>query len=160
MQKKILIAGVAMVILGGGMAFVANTKLENKPSDVPTDPVPEDDGIGEGVSGAEHDTEIVEVKLGESVPVRSTTIKVLEIVEDSRCPTDAQCIQAGTVRIRVYVGNENYDYEAVMNLGDYMTTEAQKITFANVTPAPVSGREISPTEYRFIFEAADHVNYR
>lgn len=49
----------------------------------------------------------VVVKINEQKTVAKTklTIKFVELVEDSRCPTDAQCIQAGSVRIKIEVKN-------------------------------------------------------
>ena len=49
----------------------------------------------------------VVVKINEQKTVAKTKlqIKFVELVEDSRCPTDAQCIQAGSARIKIEVKN-------------------------------------------------------
>ncbi len=42
-------------------------------------------------------------RLGESSKLGSRTITPIAILEDSRCPSGAQCIHAGTVRLQVKV---------------------------------------------------------
>lgn len=45
----------------------------------------------------------IKINRQKTVVKKELTIKFLALVEDSRCPTDAQCIQAGSARIRVKV---------------------------------------------------------
>ena len=46
-------------------------------------------------------TKSLALKVGESSQVEDLTIKLVKITEDSRCPVDVQCIQAGTVGVQL-----------------------------------------------------------
>src|SRR5487761_2425848 len=48
--------------------------------------------------------------IGASATINGTTIGVLDLIGDSRCPVDAQCIQAGTVRVNASVNSYNSDF--------------------------------------------------
>ncbi len=60
------------------------------------------------VANAQRDQEI-KVRLGESERASSSAIRVnfVSVVEDSRCPPDAQCIWAGRVVIEVTIEADN-----------------------------------------------------
>lgn len=89
--------------------------------------------------------------LREKVLIDRVFITPLEILEDSRCPTDVNCIQAGTVKIRAQL-----EYGGVAHIEDL--TPLTKVPIAKrfviltkVTPAPTSKVKISPSDYRFEF---------
>lgn len=46
----------------------------------------------------------VTAHLGEQVMVGDLKVKPLEVVEDSRCPIDTECVWAGRLRLRVQLG--------------------------------------------------------
>lgn len=46
----------------------------------------------------------VTAHLGEQVMVGNLEVKPLEVVEDSRCPIDTECVWAGRLRLRVQLG--------------------------------------------------------
>ncbi len=95
------------------------------------------------------------VKMGETVRIAGASIRPTEIAEDNRCPKDAQCIQAGTVRVGAVViprGGVEADAQPVMfQLGVPMTVGLDQIMLIDVTPAPSAGKTIAPTEYVFTF---------
>jgi len=85
------------------------------------------------------------------------SITPMDIVEDSRCPSDVQCIQAGTVRLLVALGGDSSD-EVTLTLGQRTSLEEIGVlghaTLVAVTPSPVSTKKILNSDYRFtlVFE--------
>lgn len=88
--------------------------------------------------------------LNETITVSGIEITPLEVLEDSRCPTDVQCIQAGTVRVSVRIVPDTIAF----TLGQPQTIDGVSIALTRVSPDPVSTREIADEDYRFAFEAA------
>ena len=79
-----------------------------------------------------------------------TRVRFTAVIEDSRCPTNVQCIQAGRARIRLEViqGRRpvsielSTDPEASMRSAGGVTWELQ-----NVAPYPTAGRERRDRDY-------------
>jgi hypothetical protein len=94
----------------------------------------------------------LEAKLGESVSAFGVTITPKEVLEDSRCPKGVQCIWAGRVRVLATLSSGLGASDQEFTLGNTVTTEAEEVMFASVTPAPLAGAEIRPEQYRFTFE--------
>lgn len=92
--------------------------------------------------------------LGETVPVGGIEITPKEVVEDSRCPTDVQCIQAGTVRLLVHVRSGMGESDMTLTLGAVATTETESLLLAVVTPSKVSTEPTADAAYRFTFDVA------
>lgn len=89
--------------------------------------------------------------LNQSAQGLGIIIVTLAILEDSRCPLNVQCIQAGTVRLRAQITSELGTNIQEFTLGTPVTTEDEIVTLSNVTPAPNSTRHITPNEYQFTF---------
>jgi len=92
------------------------------------------------------------VKLNQTYTTGSVSITPLSIVEDSRCPSDVQCIQAGTVRVSVRILSGVGGSTMTIELGKSVTTEAENITLLEVVPAPRSSSPIPPGSYIFTFQ--------
>ena len=93
------------------------------------------------------------VRLNETVRIAGTWVTPVEVVEDSRCPQDAQCIQMGTVRVRADVtprGSEQSE-PVLFELGVRMTVGQDQVTLIDVSPAPKSDSQIGSEEYVFTF---------
>lgn len=80
-------------------------------------------------------------------------VKVIphEVLEDSRCPANANCVQAGTVRVRATLesGLGTADQEFELNVP--ITTEAEEVTLVQVTPESIEGETIADAAYEFRF---------
>ncbi len=81
----------------------------------------------------------------------NVTITPLEVLDDSRCPTDVQCIWAGTVKVRATVTTPGSTGEETMEIGHPVEKDGYTITFTELTPAPHSGETIPSSSYRFVF---------
>lgn len=90
--------------------------------------------------------------VGQEVSGLDVKILPLEVVEDSRCPYDVQCIQAGTVRVRTLVTSGLGESTSILTLGRALTTEVETVTLIAVTPTKESTKKISPQDYRFTFK--------
>lgn len=93
----------------------------------------------------------VTLRLNELAAFRDISIRPLSIEEDSRCPNDVQCIQAGTVRVRVAVVSSAGSSESILKLGQVFTTEGKAILLENVLPVKNSKVLTTAADYRFVF---------
>ncbi len=94
----------------------------------------------------------LETTMSHKVSGLAVAITPLAIVEDSRCPIDVQCIQAGTVRVRATLSSGLGTGSQVFTLNTPITTETETVTLFAVTPEKESGKTVSPSDYRFIFK--------
>lgn len=90
----------------------------------------------------------------EAVYVDGPKVTPLELLEDSRCPADVQCVWAGRVRInaKVHLGSRDETHE--LTLGQSVQVADGELTLVEVNPEAKSGRNIYPEEYRFGFTFA------
>jgi len=90
------------------------------------------------------------LRIGASATINGTTIGVLDLIEDSRCPADVQCIQAGTVRVRASI--DTYDKPFTFTLGKAQVVGDATITLVSVIPAQkFSTQTVQSSDYRFTF---------
>jgi hypothetical protein len=89
--------------------------------------------------------------LNQAVSSLDVQITPLEVLEDSRCPVDVQCVWAGTVQLRVRLRSAAAETEQVFTLGTPITTEAHEIALVKVLPEPQADKVIAPSAYRFVF---------
>ncbi|MDO8482159.1 MAG: hypothetical protein Q7S75_03730 [bacterium] len=88
--------------------------------------------------------------VGANATINGTTIGVLGLAEDSRCPRDVQCIQAGTVRVRVSIDSYNKDFTFTLN--EPQVVGDATVTLVSVIPAQkYSTQTVQLSDYRFIF---------
>lgn len=86
-------------------------------------------------------------RLNEPVDFYATTFRVLAVIEDSRCPSDVTCIQAGKAKVALNVGSSTAEVE----IGETIIVESLSITLDRVDPYPVSTSKIQDNEYQFSF---------
>jgi len=90
------------------------------------------------------------VAIGGRTTIQGTTIGVLELLEDSRCPIDVQCIQAGTVRVRAAVDAMSRDFTFTLNQPQIVGNVT--ITLVSVIPAEKNSQlTVEKSDYRFGF---------
>ena len=80
------------------------------------------------------------------------TVKLNEVIGDSRCPQNVTCVWEGQASSRVTINYQGTDYSIVLTQRG--ATEQTKESFARYTlahtlsPYPRQGEEISPKDYR------------
>jgi len=94
----------------------------------------------------------ITVALGEEAAALGITMRPSAVLEDSRCPTDVQCIQAGTVRIDAAVSfNQGEPTTEQFELGTAKTVQGAVITLFAVTPDKTQAIPLTDADYRFTF---------
>ncbi len=107
----------------------------------------------EEVENSRDDKTIV-LKLREQVTFNDVIIEPWAVTEDSRCPQDVQCIQAGRVKVAINVLDKNSIFvrTAELELGVPLTVNDVTIILTKVTPNPISTAKIIDDQYRFTFD--------
>ena len=89
----------------------------------------------------------------ESSPVK---IRFVQVVEDSRCPTDVTCVWAGNAKVRVEVDSAGAVLEGNLNT----TLEPHRVTafghtfeLRSVRPERRSDRLVQPSDYVVVLRA-------
>jgi hypothetical protein len=73
--------------------------------------------------------------------------------DDSRCPRGAQCVWEGDVSVDVVVRTENVSFRFTLTAhAPRVSVLGFGLTLHEVTPAPVLGQTISPSDYRAVIE--------
>lgn len=93
-------------------------------------------------------------KLASPSLVSGLTIDFVEVVEDSRCPTGAECITAGTVTVRIKTASgtlDTGDTTLILEAGQTEPTVKKlskfSAVFISLEPYPVAGETIDPADY-------------
>jgi hypothetical protein len=100
------------------------------------------------ITGAE---KIITAKIGDVLEMNGIKATVAEVTEDSRCSKGTQCIQAGTVRVRIDARYGFLTKSIVFTLGKSLSYKGHSIMLSAVTPDKVSGITLAPSSYRFTF---------
>ena len=99
-------------------------------------------------------TAAFDARLGQAANLGSRIVTPLAIVEDSRCPDGAQCIQAGTVRIEARVERGADARTLVLGLGKPAFLGDSWLHLLAACPYPALSRPIAPSDYRLTLAVA------
>ena len=98
---------------------------------------------------ADADADGSDVRLGQTAYVNGPRVRPVAVLEDSRCPADAQCVWAGRVRLKMLWLKPAGDQEFELTLGEPKPLADGAITLTSVRPEKVSGRAAEQADYRF-----------
>lgn len=90
--------------------------------------------------------------LGQTVGVDGPRVTPLEVLEDSRCPMNARCIQAGQVRLKVRVHLGSGDRELELTSNKPVQVADGSLELVEIQPDRVAGEPLDPKDYRFGFK--------
>jgi hypothetical protein len=99
--------------------------------------------------------EAFQLKVGESASIASEglTIKLVDVPEDSRCPTDVQCIWAGRTKVALSATKGGVDLGA-FNIttepgaeGSAGAIAGYLVRVSGVSPSPLSTKQIQKSDY-------------
>lgn len=141
----IWIGGAFVVLVVGMISYaVAHPRVAHAP-----EPLPVENGtVVATTTNALPTSTTVEVGLHQAVTVGGWSVTVVRVLEDSRCPTDVQCIQAGTVRIGVSLNGASS--EQILALGKQASlADGSLVTLTAVSPTKISTTPIAESDYRF-----------
>jgi hypothetical protein len=144
-----IIAIVVAAVLLGGAYYVATSK------EAPLVVVPTNGTPSAATTTPQGEPMLASVtlrtKLNEGASGNGITLIPLEVVEDSRCPMEVQCVWAGTVKVRATLRSPSGEGVEVFELGKTITTETMAITLVEVLPQK-RVTNVVPQEYRLVFE--------
>lgn len=93
------------------------------------------------------------VRLGEITAVDGPKVRPDRVIEDSRCPSDVQCIQAGRLVLRVTVLGGGWSKQMDLTLGVPALVADGMLTLVDATPVPVAaGTDMSAARFTFKFQ--------
>ncbi len=84
------------------------------------------------------------------------SVRFVELVEDSRCPTDTNCVWAGNAKIKIRVTKYGRSHELTLDTNgpnQTVTAEGYSIKFVDLTPEPRSNIRINRNGYVATLEA-------
>ncbi|MEE7546068.1 hypothetical protein HF319_02565 [Xanthomonas sp. Kuri4-1] len=91
------------------------------------------------------------VRLGEIAAVDGPKVRPDRVIEDSRCPVDVQCIQAGRLVVRATVLGGGWSKEIDLTLGVPVQVADGQLTLVAATPAPATSTTAPAPDARFTF---------
>ena len=92
----------------------------------------------------------VQINTQKRAPKSRLTIRFLELIEDSRCPVDTNCVWAGnaTIKVRVSRNGRNRDLTLETNgQNNSVKAHGYSIKFVALTPVPRSNIRINRNGY-------------
>ncbi|MEQ8096296.1 hypothetical protein ABQY37_11250 [Xanthomonas hortorum] len=92
------------------------------------------------------------VRLGEIAAVNGPRVRPDQVVEDSRCPADGQCVVAGRLIVRTTVMGGGWSKQIDLTLGMPVPVADGMLTLVGATPVPLSGEAVPPSAARFTFK--------
>ena len=84
--------------------------------------------------------------------VGDVVITPLRLVEDSRCPMNARCIQAGKAVLETRIDGDGWRQTDRLTLGEPQVVHDKTVVLSSVMPGTIAGQPIDPAVYRFAFE--------
>ena len=160
---------VCIVLLGVAVFFVSKKEaLAPTHSACTTDAKICPDGSSVGRTGPEcafstcpipqtnqtQEVDTTSASLSQKIFHRGVHITPHEVVEDSRCPVDVTCIQAGTVKVRVSLESEAGAQMLTLTLGTPVLFAGKRVSLTSVTPIKYATKTITPSQYRFVFSVS------
>lgn len=90
------------------------------------------------------------VRLNQVASLGLVRVTPLQVIEDSRCPKDVQCVWAGQLRLRASVATPSGEHSRTLILGQPQAIGGGALLLRNVTPRPAAGAAIDPRDYSFV----------
>tara|TARA_R110000787_G_scaffold28923_5_gene78799 strand:+ start:36482 stop:36895 length:414 start_codon:yes stop_codon:yes gene_type:complete len=88
---------------------------------------------------------LIKVRLGESILLEEHTIKFVEVLEDSRCPKDANCIWAGSAKILIEISSEGTEtIQKEIIFGKVNSNESDDLFVVNTPLKKASAYQLNP----------------
>ena len=91
--------------------------------------------------------------IGQTAFAGGARITPLQVIEDSRCPVNVQCVWTGRfvllAKVEYRGGSELF--QGNLTLGEPLRLGAEAVTLIAAEPGAVAGMKIDPRAYRFTF---------
>ena len=90
------------------------------------------------------------LRVGQTGDFGQIRVTPVQVVEDSRCPANVQCIQAGTVRVRALVEPPAGGAERILKIGEAHLISGGSLVLAQADPQRTTTSPIGQPEYRLV----------
>ncbi|WP_459210455.1 hypothetical protein [Aquimarina rhabdastrellae] len=101
---------------------------------------------------------VTKLPMQTSFEIGKHQIKLLEVIEDSRCPKKVNCVWAGQAKVKIAIyKKEELLKELILTFGaqgihpknekSILKDDTQEILAYNINPYPISGQQIDPDSY-------------
>jgi hypothetical protein len=90
--------------------------------------------------------------LGQVAYVNGLKVRPLQVLEDSRCPANVQCVWAGRIVVRSDISGGSWRQTRDLELGKPQQIADGTLTLVAVSPGKVAGAETETRAYRFTFD--------
>lgn len=106
----------------------------------------------EELAGDAGDPTLGEIGVGKSIFINGVRVTLNKIVQDSRCPVDVQCIQAGWVTANITLQSDT-DKETIdiQSNKPPVPFDSYQISIENIKPSRVAGAPTEPNSYFITF---------
>ena len=109
------------------------------------------------LTGAAADSTQVTLVIGASGYANGVKITVHKITSDSRCPSDVQCIWAGSLTAEVTLQSDTDKEDiTITSESDPIPFDAYQVRIVDVAPIPLSKKQIESGEYRLTFSVVSN----
>ena len=95
------------------------------------------------------DNGLTYARIGQTAYIDGPRVTPLEVLEDSRCPAQVQCVWAGRVRIRARIDLGSGSQTRELTLGKPEQVADGSLELVEVAPAKSKEGAIPPRDYRF-----------
>ena len=86
----------------------------------------------------------IKISQGETVVIKGVSIKFVEVVEDSRCPTGVDCIWAGRAKVKTSVTVNGKTEEKILIFGEVRPGEDEGTNLYSSTKFAINGLKLTP----------------
>ena len=89
--------------------------------------------------------------VGETKSLGAVTISEVALLEDSRCPANVNCIQAGRILISASIATDEMTKTVEFELNDSQRVDGYDVQLSDVRPGRNSETDIDNSDYQFTF---------
>ena len=108
------------------------------------------------VEGPVPEPQEMAVALGQRVFIAERMVATpVRVHEDSRCPVNARCVQAGRLILEARVDGRDWTETHYFTLGEPLWLRDRWITLVSAEPGQLAGQITPPAAYRFAFQQQD-----
>lgn len=87
---------------------------------------------------------VVKVPQGETVVLKGVSIKFIEVLEDSRCPTGVDCIWPGNAKVKAQVTANGNTEEILLTFGEVRQGQEKNTVLYNAENFAINGVKLTP----------------
>ncbi len=165
-HSKAIAPAVEPGVVGSSVPTAQNASTTPTTQDAPTVPAT---SSGPSVSPAPdlpvahtvNGTTTVSMRLREEARIMGLIVRPIDVVEDSRCPRDVDCVWAGRIQVAFAVSRPGISGSTVVVLENRKPFDiggtSVRLTLGEVSPIPSMDREIEDNEYLFTVQGEAYV---